>query len=234
MARTALRTAAFSSTLIVLASTLVGCSDLSARVSGKVLMDGKPLKVTSDQRGMIVFRPVSGGATCTGLISESGTYEISTGSSLGLSPGDYMISVRVIKLIAASNKNEKPTGVPITPAVYSDPLTSGLVMAVKSGENVEDIKLSSDAGPAVLPEAEVTEGSPEGESEAGMTEEGSSAEGSPAEGSSAEGESEPTDESPEASSDDNAGAEEAREAASPETGEAGTDEGSAGDGDDQK
>jgi len=141
----------------------MGCTDLTARVTGKILLDGKPLLVGSDERGMIVFRPVAGGPTCSGLISEKGTYEISTGSSVGLTPGDYLVSVRVIKLIPSPNKEEGPAGQPITPAVYADPLTSGLTYSVSSGENALDIKLSSSAGPAVLPvvvEPEATEEDP--------------------------------------------------------------------------
>lgn len=140
--------------MLLLACAVTGCSDQTARVSGKVLLDDKPMKVEDDQRGMLVFRPVAGGPTCSGLVSPDGTYKISTGSSAGLVPGDYMVSVRLIQLIPAKEGEAVPSGEPLTPAVYADPLTSGLTVAVKSGQNNVDIELSSAAGPAVLPVAE--------------------------------------------------------------------------------
>lgn len=145
----------------VMLSTCVlpGCSDLTATVSGRVLMDGKQLQIADDERGMVVFRPVAGGATCSGLLNSSGAFDVSTGSSSALSAGDYLVSVRVVNLLPAEAGSLAPSGRPVTPAVYADPLTSGLVFAVSSGKNEITIELSSDAGPAVLPQPEEAEGS---------------------------------------------------------------------------
>ena len=136
-----------------------GCSDLTGKVNGTVYLDDQPVKITSLQRGTVMFRPVAGGATCTGLIGESGEYSISTGSASKLVPGEYLVSVQVLESIPPKGGNDAPTGKPITPAVYADPLTSDLSLVVKSGVNQYDIKLDSSAGPAVLPTPEEPEDS---------------------------------------------------------------------------
>jgi hypothetical protein len=59
--------------------------------------------------------------------------------------------VQVLESIPPKGGDDAPTGKPITPALYADPLTSGLSLDVKNGENRYDIKLDSLAGPAVLP-----------------------------------------------------------------------------------
>lgn len=141
-----------SALIAVLAAVgFTGCSDLSATVKGTVFLDGKPLSVTDSQRGTVVFRPVAGGPTCTGLIGSAGEYNISTGSENGLAPGDYLVSVQVVESQPPRGGSDAPTGKPITPAVYSDPLTSRLNLMVRSGSNRHDIELDSSAGPAVLP-----------------------------------------------------------------------------------
>ncbi|MEM8495151.1 MAG: hypothetical protein AAF663_07155 [Planctomycetota bacterium] len=100
---------------------------------------------------MIVFRPVSGGATCTGTVQSDGTYSIATGTRNALVPGDYLVSIRVVELLQSETKGAPPLGRPVTPAVYADPLTSGLSFNVRAGSNTYDLLLESSAGPAVLP-----------------------------------------------------------------------------------
>ncbi len=138
---------------------MTGCTDLTAKVTGTVYLDDKPVNITSSQRGMVVFRPTKGGATCTGLIGESGNYSVSTGSESALVPGDYLVSVQVLESVPPKGGDDAPSGKPITPALYADPLTSGLSFVVKGGANEYDIKLDSSAGPTVIapPEPEVDE-----------------------------------------------------------------------------
>ncbi|WP_145282385.1 hypothetical protein [Pirellulimonas nuda] len=136
--------------LFVLSVACAGCSERTAAVSGTVKLDKAPLAITEGQRGMVVFRPVAGGATCTSLIGADGGYRVATGAASGVVPGDYMVSVRVIELVQGA-EGEGASGRPITPAVYSDPLTSGLLYTVQSGANQIDIPLESSAGPAVIP-----------------------------------------------------------------------------------
>lgn len=128
-----------------------GCSERTARVSGVVKLDDSPMKITDGQRGMVVFRPVAGGATCASLIDAEGTFSVATGASAGVTPGDYMVSVRVIELVPGEEEGQEASGQAITPALYANPLTSGLMYKVGSGENKLVIELDSMAGPAVLP-----------------------------------------------------------------------------------
>ncbi|MEM6329363.1 MAG: hypothetical protein AAF790_03835 [Planctomycetota bacterium] len=132
----------------VCGAVLAGCSEMTAQVGGAVLLDGKRMSLSDSQRGMVVFRPIAGGPTCNGLIEADGAYTIATGSAAALAPGEYLVSVRVMELVEPAAEGEAPTGRPITPAVYGDPLTSGLSCIVKSGANRYDIELKSSAGPA--------------------------------------------------------------------------------------
>lgn len=151
-----------------------GCSERTAKVSGVVKLDDSPMKITEGQRGIVVFRPVAGGATCTSLINGDGTYSVATGASAGVTPGDYMVSVRVIELVPGDEEGQGASGQPITPALYADPLTSGLMFKVGSGVNNVAIELDSQAGPAVLPppvvEGEVDADGPEENSKEGEAE----------------------------------------------------------------
>ncbi|TWT86202.1 hypothetical protein Mal64_39450 [Pseudobythopirellula maris] len=162
----------FALIVATLAVASSGCNERTATVSGVVQLDGSAMKIGEGQRGMVIFRPVAGGATCTSLITPAGGYSVATGSSAGLAPGDYLVSVRVIELVPGS-EGEGASGKPITPAVYSDPLTSGLLFTVVNGVNKIVIDLDSSAGPAVTPtppknEANLEEAGPE---EAGGAEE---------------------------------------------------------------
>lgn len=153
--------------LMTASLTLVGCSDLSSQVTGQVFLDDKPLQVESDQRGLVVFRPVGGGPTTTGIIDGEGRYSLKTGSATGIKPGDYLVAVRIVQLQQDGAEGSAPSGLPITPAVYADPLHSGLTVSVKSGRFQHDLKLDSGAGPpqkVVMtdPEAELDVESEEG------------------------------------------------------------------------
>ncbi len=132
-----------------------GCSDMTATVGGTVKLDGQPLRIGKSQRGTVLFRPVEGGATATALIDGNGKYSISTGGTAALAPGDYLVAVRATEIIPAGDDSPAPTGRPITPYVYGNPLESGLMCTVKRGNQTYDIELSSDAGPVVAePESE--------------------------------------------------------------------------------
>lgn len=137
--------------VLVASAAALGCNAQSARVGGVVSLDGEPMKVNSQQRGIVVFRPVEGGATCTGIVDGEGRYTVATGGSNGLVPGDYVVSVRVVELVPTEIEGMPPNAKPLTPAVYSDPLTSGITFMVASGTNQCDISLDSSAGPLVLP-----------------------------------------------------------------------------------
>ncbi len=169
----------------MIAPHLLGCSKLSANVEGTVSLDDKPVAIQPSQRGTVMLSPVDGGATCSGLIGPNGEYRISTGGASALAPGSYLASVRIVEIVAPQEEQEAPAGRPISPAVYSNPLTSGLTLDVSAGMNRYDIRLQSSAGPAVLPvetpapEEESAEGDPASTS-------GSTVTAEPAEASAAE------------------------------------------------
>lgn len=130
-----------------LVALLAGCSDRTSRVSGQVTLDGQPLVIGERQRGTVLFRPVGGGATTTAILDPSGVYTLKTGGASGIKPGEYLVAVRVVQIEPADESGEAPSGTPITPAIYADPLQSGLRFDVKSGRNRFDIDLDSTAGP---------------------------------------------------------------------------------------
>ncbi len=132
---------------------------LSAKVSGKIFWNDELLTLEDSHRGKVVFRPVSGGANCTGAIDTEGNYTVGTGGRDAIAPGDYLISLSVVEVVPAEDPDQLPEGMPITPKMYASPLTSGLTLMVKSGENVHDIRIE---GPAyTAPPQELAEGQEE-------------------------------------------------------------------------
>ena len=90
-------------TLVMLASICVfaGCGDsLPATVSGKVTIDGKDLSGNENVTGNVVFYPSGGGAAAFGNVSAGGNYEVTTGSTKGIEPGEY-------KVTAASSRSNR-------------------------------------------------------------------------------------------------------------------------------
>jgi hypothetical protein len=130
---------------------LAGCSDLSSTVVGVVKLDGQPLSVGENQRGTVVFRPVDGGPTSTGRIDKFGKFKLSTGANMGVIPGDYMVAVRLVDIIPEEGEMPAPSGRPATPAIYADPLNSGLQFSITRGVNNISIELDSSAGPIQTP-----------------------------------------------------------------------------------
>ena len=139
--------------IVSLAALVVGisaCSKMTARVTGIVELDGQPVKCNESMRGTVVFRPVSGGPTSTGLIDESGRYVISTGAKGALIPGDYMVAISITEIIPQTGDMPAPSGRSVVPALYSNPIKSGFVVTVRSGDNTIDLAMRSDAGPTTF------------------------------------------------------------------------------------
>src|SRR5690348_3321206 len=91
--------------LAMLLAVSVGCSEKMPRVYGQVTIDGKAVP-----EGMISFQPVSGGAIAMAPIKPDGSYEVKTGNTTGLAPGEYNIAVSAPKGIppAPTPDNPKP------------------------------------------------------------------------------------------------------------------------------
>ena len=118
---------------------LAGCQGShemeTARVSGVVTLDDKPLT-----RGTVMFVPTSGRAGI-GIIGPSGEFRLSTyHTDDGALVGHHKVSVSIPD---DRELNTKPTIAGI-PRRYMSAESSGLVAEVKAGEeNVVDLKLTS-------------------------------------------------------------------------------------------
>lgn len=127
--------------LLVLAATAGGCGrPYSARVGGVVTLDGKPL-----DRGNVVFHPEGAGSPVVGRIDGSGRYELKTGQSASLPPGDYVATVQALS--AEPNTDMTPEQIfalYITPMKYQNRATSGLGYTVAPGRNRIDIELHTE------------------------------------------------------------------------------------------
>jgi hypothetical protein len=117
----------------------------TAKVTGTVTLDGKPLTI-----GAVVFTPERGRAA-TGHLQSDGSYALGT-----YRPGDgAVLGKHCVAVIAREEtsggigRSAEKSGAWVAPQFYSDFTKSGLTFEVKSdGPNVYDIKLSSSAKPA--------------------------------------------------------------------------------------
>jgi hypothetical protein len=120
-----------------------GCGPTTSTVSGQVTMDGKPLAISNDARGTVVFHPAGGqGAMATGLLDHTGNFQLGTGASSNIVPGRYQVAIAVVELVPAADGGE-PRGQRVTPAKYSSAIDSGLQAEVALGENRFKFDLSS-------------------------------------------------------------------------------------------
>jgi hypothetical protein len=110
-----------------------------ARVSGKVLYEGKPVP-----KGTIAFVPVApGGRNATGAIGPDGTYTLQTEEPEdGAQLGEYRVTISahdevVLDYIPAVPVKPKL----LVPAQYENLETSGLKKTVVRGSNVFDFEL---------------------------------------------------------------------------------------------
>lgn len=120
-----------------------GCSNGLASVSGKVTLDGEPIRGGEDVRATVYFNPDgSGGVAAVGLVDENGEYRLTTGSENGVPPGTYHVTFTASKLIRNA-AGGAPGGKRISPPRYAVASTSGLTYTVEPGNNTYDLVLSS-------------------------------------------------------------------------------------------
>ena len=126
--------------LTLLLFLFCGCGGgMPATVSGKVTLDGQPLPT-----GNVAFHPVAGGPIAVGSIQSSGVYQVNTGTSAGLAPGEYQVTVLATKDLPAEIPGQAPLPPePITPAKYHNKETSGFQFTIKPGGNMIDLPLKS-------------------------------------------------------------------------------------------
>lgn len=126
--------------------TAAGCGrGLPGRISGRVTLDGQPLTT-----GLVTFHPTESGAVAYGPIDADGRYEVRTGSTIGLAPGTYAVTVAA---------NAPPTSPPapadnraygepimplITPLTYARRDRTPLRATVEPGDQTFDFELKSE------------------------------------------------------------------------------------------
>jgi hypothetical protein len=118
--------------------SLTGCSRShereTAKVSGIVTLDGKPLT-----RGTVMFVPAAGRAG-TGVIAADGSYQLTTYQpDDGALVGSHKVSVAI-----PLGSETAPAAASPIPQRYSSAESSGLTFEVKAGEeNRIDLKLTT-------------------------------------------------------------------------------------------
>jgi hypothetical protein len=128
--------------LAVLFAAFVGCGR-RAEVSGTVTLDGVPVT-----NGVVTFTPRGVGASAYAAINADGRYTAQTGASVGLAPGDYVVTVAA-NLPAGEGGPTGPgpysDGIsPLsTPQRYADRTQSPLRALRKSGTQELRLELSS-------------------------------------------------------------------------------------------
>ena len=140
---------------LVLLVVIGGCQDHASTVFGVITIDGRPFTIPADARGTVVFQPDGGhGTMATALLDATGHFNLATGSSPEVAQGKYYVTVSVAQLLPKV-ENEEQGAKLITPAKYSSPRDSGLVIDVKPGVNQVTLDLLSgtDEGKANAPDS---------------------------------------------------------------------------------
>ena len=131
-----------------------GCQQRPTTVSGTVTLDGKPLTISPDTRGTIVFNPDGGrGTVATGLLDTTGHFDLATGSSNVIAPGAYHVTVSVARLLPNPDQGEQGSQL-VTPSKYASARESGLAATVAPGKNLLSFNLQSDLGDGSSPPAD--------------------------------------------------------------------------------
>jgi len=133
------RTAALVGLTVV---SVIGCSDGKAHITGVVLLDGEPIAGDNVQVN-ILMKPADGGAAGNARVEQDGSYRVYTGSSPGVQPGAYEISVVGRRMEPSADPNYPPRSIGLTPARYANTSTSGLRIDAVEGSQTFDIELTS-------------------------------------------------------------------------------------------
>jgi hypothetical protein len=129
-------------------ATFIGCGNGLATVHGIVTLDGKPLAGSEHLRGTVKFSPEDGhGTMAIGYVDETGRYELSSGSRIGLVPGKYLVTVSAVEIIPSKIPGGAPSGRAASPPRYADAKTSGFTADVARGHNTFDYALLSTKNP---------------------------------------------------------------------------------------
>ncbi|MCO6048163.1 hypothetical protein NG895_30070 [Aeoliella sp. ICT_H6.2] len=114
---------------------IAGCGGNKGTVTGSASLNGEPL--TS---GRVAFFQ-DGQAPAIANISEDGSFQLAIGSSKGIEPGEYKVTVSSYDVGKASSPQNPPPVKLITPKNYSDVTTTPLTSTVVKGSNQIDLEL---------------------------------------------------------------------------------------------
>jgi hypothetical protein len=129
---------------VTLLCACLGCGSNLATVTGTVTLDNKPLVGNEQFRGTVEFAPEGGhGTRATGYLDDNGRYSLSSGSRVGVLPGNYLVSVTVQEILPSKIPGGAPSARLVTPKKYTSETTSGLSANVAGGKNTFDFALSS-------------------------------------------------------------------------------------------
>jgi hypothetical protein len=118
---------------------LLGCGDgHESSVSGTVYLDDKPLTT-----GNVTYYPSQGGAAVYSRIGAEGGYQLKTGDTFGLKPGEYKVTVVATETPTVVQGSTPPIGKVITPGKYGQLQETDLLFTVGPGENTIDLRLES-------------------------------------------------------------------------------------------
>ncbi|MEM9186249.1 MAG: hypothetical protein AAGB00_07105 [Planctomycetota bacterium] len=128
--------------LAVAGVSAIGCGSELATVTGQVTLNGEPVIGGGSVRGTVYFFPEGGtGAPAVGLIDETGSYRVTTGSMRGVEPGTYLVTISASEIVPSKVVGAAPAGRVITPRKYADPSKSGFRVDVGAGANEFDFDL---------------------------------------------------------------------------------------------
>ena len=123
---------------------MTGCRQEPTTVKGLVTLDGKPLGMQRGMRGTVVYQPTAAaGTTLSGMIDDSGHYEVSSGGNLSVTPNAYWVTVSAIEIVPAESEASETSSRRITPAKYASASDSGFRVEVKPGPNEVNLRLES-------------------------------------------------------------------------------------------
>ena len=136
---------------LLLALAVAGCGKAkpaTAPVTGRVLLDGKPVAGAA-----VMFEPVSGGVPARGSTGGDGSFTLSTfGRDDGALVGQHRVSISkfVVEGVAANELGLEAAPGPAgaqpkagLPARYADAKTSGLEATVEAGGTKVEFSLES-------------------------------------------------------------------------------------------
>ena len=120
----------------LLATAVPGCGgSLEADVRGSVTLDGQPLKT-----GIVMFHSAESGAAALGSIQSDGSYQLNTGRTAGIVPGDYVVTV-IAREDVRVDLHKESIGNLLVPEKYTQKAATPLRFTVKPGSNRIQLEL---------------------------------------------------------------------------------------------